>query len=264
MDELIRSTDKRGVHTLRMNRPAVHNAFDAALIRELTLALCAAEQDDAVKVVVITGTGACFSAGADINWMRAQADASQDDNERDALELAALMRTLNFLAKPSMAVVNGSAFGGGLGLIATCDISIAVDNARFGLTEVRLGLVPAVISPYVFRRLGEANARRYFLTGERFDSATAQALGLIQQCVSPEQLEQSAEEVISQLLKAGPRAMVEAKQLLFEISGQNVDSQLAIDKQTSKLIARLRVSSEGQEGLAAFLEKRKPVWLDPQ
>ena len=158
------STDKRGVLTLCMNRPEVHNAFDADMIQELTGVLKAADHDDAVRMVVITAKGSCFSAGADLNWMRSLVKASQDENERDALRLADLMRSLNYLSKPTIARINGAAFGGGVGLIAACDITVAVDSARFGLTEARLGLVPAVISPYVIRRIGETHARRYFLS----------------------------------------------------------------------------------------------------
>jgi methylglutaconyl-CoA hydratase len=262
MQTLINSTDNRGVMTLCMNRPEVHNAFDAQMIQDLTMALQAADQDDAVRVVVITGAGACFSAGADLNWMRSLVHASEDENERDALKLADLMRSLNYLSKPTVARINGAAFGGGLGLIAACDIAIAVDTARFGLTEVRLGLVPAVISPYVMRRIGEACARRYFLSAERFDSQRAYDMGLVQQTVSPAQLDEVVEDTVSQLLSSGPIAMRHAKQLIFEMAGHSDDAQKLTDKKTARLIAGLRVSDEGQEGLAAFLEKRKPGWTD--
>jgi len=261
MRSLISSTDKRGVLTLCMNRPGVHNAFDAEMIRELTVALQALDKDDTVRMVVITGTGSCFSAGADLNWMRSQVLASQDENERDALRLAELMRSLNYLSKPTIARINGAAFGGGLGLIAACDITVAVDNARFGLTEARLGLAPAVISPYVIRRIGEANARRYFLSAERFDSQRAYDIGLIQQSVEAEQLDDAIEDIISQLLKSGPSAVTHCKQLVFKIADHDADAQKIIDEYTARLIAGLRVSAEGQEGLAAFLEKRNPGWI---
>ena len=254
--------DKRGVLTLCMNRPAVHNAFDAKMIRELTGTLQAADKDETVRMVVITGTGSCFSAGADLNWMSSLVRASQDENKRDALRLAKLMRSLNYLSKPTIAKINGAAFGGGLGLIAACDITVAVDNARFGLTEARLGLAPAVISPYVIRRIGETYARRYFLSAERFNSQTAYDIGLIQQIVTAEQLDEVVEDTIRQLLKSGPTAVAECKQLVFKIAGHDADSQKVTDEYTAALIARLRVSSEGQEGLAAFLEKRKPGWID--
>ena len=256
------TTNKRGVMTLSMNRPEVHNAFDAAMIREFTTVLHEADQDSDVRLLVITGLGSCFSAGADMHWMRSQAGASQGDNERDALELAGLMRTLKDLAKPTSALINGAACGGGLGLVAWGDITIAVDTASFGLTESRLGLAPAVISPYVFRRIGERYARRYFLTGERFDSTQAQAMGLIQQCVPQEQLDNSVDVVVNNLLKGGPEAVKICKELVFAVAGHNEETQESVDEFTSGLIAGLRIMDEGQEGLAAFLEKRKPEWVE--
>lgn len=262
MHTLISKTDSQGVLTLTMNRPGVHNAFDARMIAEMTSALKAASNDETVRMIVITGSGNCFSAGADLNWMRSQVDASLEENETDAMLLAKLMRTLNYLPKPTVAMVNGAAFGGGVGLIAACDISIASENARFGLTEARLGLAPAVVSPYVMRCIGEHNARRYFLTGERFDAMEAQRIGLIHQVVQAEQLGAVVEGIIAQLLQSGPEAVNQCKKLVFEIGGHNRKTQKSIDEYTSRLIARLRVSSEGLEGLAAFLEKRKPGWTD--
>ncbi|GMR14867.1 MAG: enoyl-CoA hydratase-related protein [Gammaproteobacteria bacterium] len=253
---------EQGVLTLRMNRPQVHNAFDPAMIRELIATLQEAEKNNEISLVVITGTGSCFSAGADMNWMRSLVDASQEDNERDALQLASLMRTLNYLSKPTIARINGAAYGGGLGLIAACDIAIAVENAQFGLTEVRLGLAPAVISPYVIRRIGERNARHYFLTGERFDCRQAQAIGLIQQCVTTEQLDATVESTIKNLLKGGPLAVATCKQLIYAVAGHDAEAQKSMDEYTSKVIAGMRIMDEGQEGLAAFLEKRKPRWLE--
>ena len=262
MHTLISNMDNRGILTLNMHRPEVHNAFDANMINELTAALAGAEENGQVRIVVITGSGSCFSAGADMNWMRSLVGASLEDNESDARRLAKLMRSLNYLSKPSIARINGAAFGGGVGLIAACDITIAVDNARFGLTEARLGLAPAVISPYVMRCIGENNARRYFLSGERFNARQAQRLGLIQQLVTPGQLDETVEEITGQLLKGGPTAVMQCKQLAFEIAGHNAESQKSMDEYTTKLIARLRISAEGQEGLAAFLEKRNPDWVD--
>ncbi|MDH4019372.1 MAG: enoyl-CoA hydratase-related protein [Xanthomonadales bacterium] len=261
MHTIICSTDKRGVLTIRMNRPEVHNAFDADMIRELTAALKEADQNEAARMVMITGTGSCFSAGADLNWMRSLVNASQDENEHDAMRLADLLRQLNYLSKPTIAGINGAAFGGGAGLIAACDITIAVESARFGLTEARLGLAPAVISPYVIRRIGEANARRYFLSAERFDSKTAYDIGLIQQITTESELDGALEKTINQVLKSGPTAVSHCKQLIFEIAGHNASSQKATDEMTTRLIARLRVSGEGQEGLTAFLDKRKPGWI---
>jgi len=260
MQNVQRELDDNGVLTLTMNRPALHNAFDDTMIRELTEALRSANRDADVRAVVVTGAGACFSAGADLNWMRSLIGASEDENVRDALQLAELLRTLNYLSKPTIARINGAAFGGGVGLIAACDFTLASDDALFGLTEVRLGLVPAVISPYVFRRIGETNARRYFLSGERFDCKRAQAIGLVQERVAREQLDASVDRVAGELLRGGPAALGHAKQLAFAVAGHNAESQRQLDEQTARLIARLRVSAEGQEGLAAFLEKRKPDW----
>ena len=262
MHTLTSSTDKCGVLTLNMNRPDVFNAFDAAMIGELTTALGAADKDDNIRIVVITGAGKCFSAGADMNWMRSLVNASQEENEKDAMELATLMRTLNYLSKPTIARINGAAFGGGLGLIAACDITIAVDHAMFGLTEARLGLAPAVISPYVFRRIGERHARRYFLTGERFNAQHAQAIGLVQQCVTADELDESVETVVNNLLKGGPLAVTTCKQLVFAVAGHDEETQQSMDEYTTKVIAGMRIMDEGQEGLAAFLEKRKPDWVD--
>lgn len=246
---------------LTLNRPEVHNAFGDRLIAELTQALKAAETDDSVRAIVLTGAGDTFSAGADMNWMRSMAEASETENRDDALRLAALLRTLNFHPKPTIARVNGSAFGGGLGLIACCDIVIAVEDAAFAFTEVRLGLVPAVISPYVVRRLGERHARRFFLTAERFNANRAMRLGLVRELASPETLDAMIEQQLRWLSQGGPNAVAEAKALVLAVSGVDLAAQEKLDLQTAELIARLRVSPEGQEGLTAFLEKRKPGWI---
>lgn len=250
-----------GVLTLTLNRPEVHNAFDANTIQELTTALEAADQSEDVRLVVITGNGVSFSAGADLNWMRSLVDASQEENQQDALRLARLMRTLNYLSKPTIAHINGNAFGGGVGLIAACDVTIAVDTALFGLTEVHLGLAPAVISPYVIRNIGERNARRYFLSAERFDAHKAQEIGLIQQSVCAEELDEAVQKVAKQILKGGPQAVITCKQLVYAIAGHDQDTQEAVDEYTAGVIAGMRVMDEGQEGLAAFLEKRKADWV---
>jgi len=261
--QTIQSTiSEQGVLTLQMNRPEVHNAFDSQMINELTAALQAADEENGIRLVVISAAGTSFSAGADMHWMRSLVDASQEDNERDALQLATLMRTLNYLSKPTIAHINGPAFGGGVGLIAACDITIAVEDAQFGLTETRLGLAPAVISPYVIRCIGERNARRYFLTGERFNSQQALAMGLIQQCVTADQLDATVEAVTSDLLKGGPLAVATCKQLIYAVAGHDEETQQSMDEFTSKVIAGMRIMDEGQEGLAAFLEKRKPDWTE--
>jgi methylglutaconyl-CoA hydratase len=252
--------DRDGVRHLYLDRPEVHNAFDDALIAELTTALVAAGSDSAVRAVVLSGSGASFSAGADLNWMRSMADADETANRADSLRLAALMRTLQFLPKPSIARVNGSAYGGGVGLIACCDIAIGVDGAKFGLTEVKLGLVPAVISPYVIAAIGLRHARRLFLTGEIFDAATAVQVGLLHRVVSADALDEAVQGTLKLLAKAGPIAQREAKQLALRMACLSEGALEQIDRENAELIARLRVSPEGQEGLSAFLDKRPPVW----
>jgi methylglutaconyl-CoA hydratase len=248
---------------IRMQRPEVHNAFDAALVSELTLALSGLGADDAVRAVVLTGAGSTFSAGADLNWMRGMAAASEADNREDSLRLAALMRTLAFLPKPTIARVNGSAYGGGVGLVACCDIAIGVDGAKFCLSEVKLGLVPAVISPYVVAAVGPRQARRLFLTAEVFEAAEAQRIGLLHQAVPADALDAAVDRSLHWLGKGGPLAQQEAKRLALRLSGLTEESALHEDRRNADLIAALRVSPEGQEGLGAFLDKRAPRWVDP-
>lgn len=250
-----------GIARLTLARPDIHNAFDDALIEALIEELKALADDDDVRAVVLTGEGASFSAGADLNWMRRMASASEKDNRRDARRLAKLMRTLHYLPKPTIARVNGSAFGGGIGLIACCDIAIATKEAKFGLTEVRLGLVPATISPYVIEAIGMRQARRFFLTGEIFDADTAMRIGLVHQVVTAKQLDAAVESQLALLRAAGPTAVSEAKALIHRIAHPDFKRQRELDEINADLIARLRVSKEGQEGLGAFLEKRKPGWL---
>jgi len=252
--------DRAGVRTVTMNRPQLHNAFDDSLIAELTDALAAAGRDENVRAVVLTGAGASFSAGADLNWMRGMAKASEAENREDSLRLAALMRTLQFLPKPTVARVNGAAYGGGVGLVACCDIAIGVDSAKFGLTEVKLGLVPAVISPYVIAAIGLRQSRRLFLTGELFDASTAQRIGLLHQCVRAEELDDALAGVLAAFAKAGPVAQAQAKRLALRVAGQDQAQAERIDGENAGLIARLRVSAEGQEGLGAFLDKRAAAW----
>lgn len=260
MPDLLQIADAYGVRRITLNRPQVHNAFDDGLIAELTAALEQAGRDAAVRAVVLTGAGASFSAGADLHWMRGMAQASEADNRDDSLRLATLMRTLQYLPKPTIARVNGAAYGGGVGLVACCDIAIGVDTARFGLTEVKLGLVPAVISPYVIHAIGLRHARRLFLTGELFDAATALHIGLLHQCVAVDQLDSAVEATLALLAKAGPVAQAEAKQLALRMAGADEANAAAIDRDNAALIARLRVSAEGQEGLGAFLSKRAAAW----
>ncbi|MGY1459031.1 enoyl-CoA hydratase-related protein [Luteimonas sp. A534] len=243
---------------LCMDRPALHNAFDDALIAGLTAALEDLGRDEAVRAVVLEGSGASFSAGADLNWMRGMAGASEDANREDSLRLAKLMRTLDELPKPTIARVQGAAFGGGVGLVACCDIAIAAEEAKFGLTESRLGLLPAVISPYVIAAIGARNARRYFATAEIFDAAEALRIGLLHEVVAADELDAAVDRQLMLLLKAAPHASADAKRLVRTVAATTDRDRL--DHDNAALIASLRVSSEGQEGLGAFLDKRKASW----
>lgn len=245
---------------LRMNRPDLHNAFDPALIATLTTALQQAGDDDAVRAVVLEAEGASFSAGADLHWMRGMAAASEADNRADALALARLMRTLDELRKPTLARVHGAAFGGGVGLVACCDIAIGTPQARFGLTESRLGLLPAVISPYVIEAIGARQARRWFATAETFDAATAHRLGLLHEVVPVDALDAAVQRQLDLLLQAGPVAASSAKALVRRVAARGDRDRN--DADNADLIAALRVSPEGQEGLSAFLDKRAPRWAD--
>lgn len=259
MSEALLVRHDKAVATLYLNRPELHNAFDAGLISTLTAALEAAAADPAVRAVVLAGHGPSFSAGADLQWMRAMAGASQEENRQDALALARLMRTLDELPKPTIARVHGASFGGGVGLVACCDIAIAAEGARFGLTESRLGLLPAVISPYVIEAIGPRQARRWFATGEHFDADTALRIGLVHQLVEPERLDEAVQRQLALLDKAGPIASSTAKQLVRQVRDSH--DRDTLDRDNAALIARLRVSAEGQEGLGAFLDKRAPHWV---
>jgi methylglutaconyl-CoA hydratase len=247
-----------GVATVTLNRADVHNAFNDAVIADMTDALRRLGADDKVRAVVLRAEGKSFSAGADLGWMQRMAGYGHAENLADAGALAELMRVLNFLPKPTVARVQGAAFGGGVGLIACCDIAIASDAAAFSLSEVRLGLIPAVISPYVVAAIGERAARRYFLTAERFDAAEALRLGLVHQVVPADQLDAAVDSILARLSEGGPAAQRAAKDLIFAVAHRPVDAGLIHD--TAERIATIRASAEGREGLAGFLEKRKPAW----
>jgi len=246
------------VARLRMDRPEVHNAFDDGLVAALVRALESLATANDVRVVVLEGSGASFSAGADLNWMRGMAAASEQDNREDASALARLMRALDELPKPTIARVHGAAFGGGVGLVACCDIAIGTPDSKFGLTESKLGLLPAVISPYVIAAMGARQARRYFATAEIFGADEALRIGLLHQVVATADLDGAVQRQVDHLLKAGPGAAAAAKSLVRRVAAGG--ESRAIDAANADLIATLRVSAEGQEGLAAFLEKRKPAW----
>ena len=256
--------DRQGpIGLVTMNRPQKHNAFDDVLIGELTDALRAMEADDAVRLVVLSGAGRSFSAGADLNWMKRMAGFSREENQRDAMGLGALLRTLAHLRKPTVARVQGAAYGGGAGLVAACDIAVASQDASFAFSEAKLGLIPAVISPYAVAAIGPRAATRYFLTGERFDAAEAWRLGLVHELAPSEgELDERVGEIVDALLAAGPVAQREAKELIRAVSGRAVTSELVQD--TAERIARVRSSPEGREGVAAFLEKRRASWVPPE
>ncbi|MFW5679249.1 MAG: enoyl-CoA hydratase-related protein [Pseudomonadota bacterium] len=248
-----------GVRTLTLDRPEVHNAFDDALIAELTGALEAADADEAVRVVVLTGAGRSFSAGADIGWMKRAGTYGEAENLADAEALARLLTTLDRLAKPTVARVNGAVIGGGMGLVCACDIAIALEHAVFATTEVRLGIVPAVISPFVIRAIGQRQARRLFLTGERVGARHACLIGLVHEVASDETaLDEAVARVVTDVLQGGPLALDEAKKLVAMVATQPADD--ARLDEAVRLIARLRAGNEAKEGLGAFLAKRSPGW----
>ncbi len=252
--------DARGVATVTLNRPDRHNAFDAPMIGALIEILTALDRDRGVRVVVLTGAGSSFCAGADISAMRAIAQASERDNVRDAMHLGDLLAMLSSLSKPTIARVNGNTFGGGVGLVTCCDVAIANIDARFALTEVRFGIVPAMISPYVVAAIGSRQARRYLLTAESISAEAAQRIGLVHEFASSEALDASVNRVIESLLKGGPDAQREAKELIREVRNNGTPDEHARHT-TAQRLARLRASEEGQEGLSAFLEKRAARWI---
>ena len=246
-----------------LNRPDRHNAFDDALITELTEALRSMEAEDGIRCVVLSSVGKSFSAGADLHWMRRVAGASPEENRRDAMALAALMRTLAELRKPTIARVQGPAYGGGVGLVACCDVAVATVNATFALTEARLGLIPAVISPYVVAAIGAKAARRYFLTAEAIEAADAWRLGLLHELAQDEaDLDEKVGQIVDAFLACGPVAQAECKALIRAVAGRPVTSELIQD--TAERIARIRSSPEGMEGVSAFLEKRRASFLPPE
>jgi len=247
-----------GVATLTLNRPDVHNAFDENMITEMTKALNDLGNDKSVKMLVLKSEGKHFCAGADIAWMQKVADYDEMANLKDADALAQLMSTLHRFRKPTIALVQGHAYGGGVGLIACCQIVIAASTAQFCFSEVKLGLIPAVISPYIVRAIGQRNARAYFLSAKTFDAMSALQMGLCHEIVERDALDAALKEMIACLLKNGPASMVAVNDLMNELQTLPIDEQLI--SLTAKTIATIRVSPEGQEGLNAFLEKREPSW----
>ena len=255
-------TERNAIAIVVMNRPDVHNAFNAEVIVELTETFGALDADDAIRAVVIAGAGRNFCAGADLNWMKEMAGYSRAQNLADAQALAAMLRTLNGLSKPTIARVHGAAMGGGVGLISCCDIAIAAQDATFALSEAKLGLIPATISPYVIEAIGARYARRYFLTAERFDAAEAYRIGLVHDIVQLTELDARINEILGALLVAGPNAQRECKTLIASVAHRPIDAQVIAS--TARHIADVRASPEGKEGVAAFLGKRKAAWVPPE
>jgi methylglutaconyl-CoA hydratase len=250
--------DARGVATITLNRPQLHNAFDDALIAQLIAALRQAAERPGLRVLLLAANGKSFSAGADLGWMRRMADAGRADNLQDAQQLSVLMETLDRFPAPTIAKVQGAAMGGGVGLVACCDIALAADNAVFALSEVKLGLAPAVISPYVIAKIGASQARRYFVTAERFSARRAEAIGLVHEVVGAGALDAAVAAMLATLLANGPQAMRAAKALVSSVAASQ--DAAALRAATTAVIADLRASEEGREGLRAFLEKSPPAW----
>lgn len=247
------------VATITLDRPELRNAFNEEAIEELAVAFEGLGQTDTVRAIVLAAHGPAFCAGADLNWMKRMAGYSDDENHQDAMRLANMLRTIYLCPKPTVARVQGDCYAGGMGLVAACDIVVASDTVNFCLSEVKLGLIPATISPYVIKAMGEQPARRYFLTAERFDAREAHRLGLAHDVVAPDALDAKVAAIVSSLVANSPNAVKQAKQLVRDIAGREVNDPLLAD--TAGRIAGIRASQEGREGVASFLEKRKPSWL---
>jgi methylglutaconyl-CoA hydratase len=256
--DLLQELSPDGVLRLTMNRPEVHNAFDDHQALRLINALEAAAGNPDVKVVVLAGNGKSFSAGGDINYMRRMGSNTYEENLADGGQLARLMKTLNFLPKPTIARVQGAAMGGGVGLVCCCDIVVGTPKARLALSEIRLGMLPATISPYVVRTIGEKNARRLFMSGEMVDADWALRIGFLGELVEEDQLDERINEIIATLLKNAPQGISKAKQLVFDVAQGDITDEMIAG--TIRCIADVRDSDEGREGLSAFLEKRTPNW----
>lgn len=253
----IRCVTEGPVAKVILNRPEVHNAFNDIMITELLQVFSKLHDARDVRVVIFTGEGKSFCAGADLNWMKRVKDYSFEENLRESLDISELMYSIYSLPLPTIARVNGAAVGGGMGFVATCDIAVAASDARFSLSEVKLGLVPACISPYVIRKAGEGACREFMLTGERLTAEKAMRLGLVNEVVKPAELDNAVSGFVERLVSSGPNAIAICKELLRKVPAMSLDEA---KKMTAEAIANLRVSDEGQEGMRAFLEKRKPRW----
>jgi methylglutaconyl-CoA hydratase len=252
-------TTRNGIGIVSLNRPDVHNAFDEVLIAELTAAVNALAKDNEVRAIILTGNGPSFCAGADLTWMKKMAGFSRRQNVADAAALAQMLRTLNEVPKPTVARIHGNVFGGGVGLVACCDVAIAAAESTFSLSEAKLGLIPATISPYVIEAIGARQARRYFLTAERFEAAEAYRIGLVHDIVPQGQLDERVNELLGALLLAGPVAQAECKALIRAVAHRPIGDEMIAD--SVERIATVRASAEGKEGVGAFLRKRSPSWI---
>jgi methylglutaconyl-CoA hydratase len=248
------------VATVTLDRPEVRNAFNEETIAELALAFDELGRDEDVRVIVLAANGPAFCAGGDLNWMKSMAGYSDAENLADATKLADMLRTIYLCPKPVVAKIQGDCYAGGMGLVAACDVAVAVEEANFCLSEVKLGLIPATISPYVIKAMGENAARRYFLTAERFGAAEAHRIGFVHELVKAEALDSSVAAIVKALVSNSPNAVQQAKVLVRQVAGKSIDNALLAD--TAQRIAEIRASSEGREGVASFLEKRKPSWLN--
>lgn len=247
------------IGTITLNRPDVRNAFNETTIAEIKQAFSELGDDAALRAIVLAANGPAFCAGADLNWMKKMAGYTHAENQADALQLAEMLRTIYLCPKPVVAKVQGDCYAGGMGLVAACDIIVAVEEANFCLSEVKLGLIPATISPYVIKAMGENASRRYFLTAERFGAQEALRIGFAHEVVSAEALNAKVAEIVKALVNNSPNAVQQAKVLVREVVGQEVNDALLAD--TAERIAQIRASDQGREGVASFLEKRKPAWL---
>ncbi len=255
----LQTTQTGAVLTITLSRPDIRNAFNDAVIAEITTAFQDAASRAEVRAVVLAATGPAFCAGADLNWMRRMADYTRDENFADAAALAEMLRVMYECPKPTIARIQGDVYAGGMGLVAACDMAVSVDTANFCLSEVKLGLIPATISPYVIRAMGARAAHRYFLTAERFDAKEAHRIGFVHEVVSADQLDAKVAELTQALVNASPNAVRSCKMLVQEVAGRDIEAPLI--GQTVEGIADIRTSSEGREGVQSFLQKRKPSWL---
>ena len=248
------------IATITLNRPEVRNAFNDAVIAELTQAFTDLGNSAEVRAIILAAEGVAFCAGADLNWMRRMADYTRAENLADAAQLAEMLRTIYECRKPTIARIQGDVYAGGMGLVAACDMAVSVDSANYCLSEVKLGLLPATISPYVIRAMGARAAHRYFLTAERFNATEAHRIGFVHEVVSAEALDAKVAELAHALVSASPNALRSCKELLHTVAEQEINAQLIA--QTVEGIADIRASREGKEGVQSFLQKRKPSWLE--